>query len=561
MFSGTPNFLEFDVGHIITILDKNVSANMWSGVRDDNSHVGYFMPSQVVTYMDSVSKTSISSPLESSKSSSYSSTFNIFNSSALRKDSKKRWSHHEIQHKSQSSIDDTSRLIIPETSDMAPLISKSSLTQQKPVNRMGHTIGYIREKSSNPTFGVSSKKTESKPEKHEYHSISDNEEDDELFKPLDLGPSFMDEVFQELDQGNLKNSDANHSNKKDLKEIVSSTLHIRRHKKKQLATVRPIKASDEKALESAIAMANALASKSMHDIDKKSIDHYYEQSPGRSPITPNSPAKKFSFFFPSGNKSPKAERKPFSETAAASKDLATSISEQEKDAYRALVGESESLPPLTKLASPPIMSQSLACFPTSWNDHADHFLQLSPPPSIPAPPCPVTTVTPSEETPHLGASTTKLMPTLTTLPRNNPLPLPPKSHTLSRQNPPKRHVRKNPLIVPSAMVSNMIRNENVTMNLYSGGDRNMMTTTTKVENNPTYGNTTLTVNAFNNSLANNTPDDAFENAIAKDIDALDAIACEGAEESLFVDDCGNRGKLISRFVFLFFFCFKYSSTD
>ena len=77
--------------------------------------------------------------------------------------------------------------------------------------------------------------------------------------------------------------------------------------------------------------------------------------------------------------------------------------------------------------------------------------------------------------------------------------------------------------------------------------------TTKVENNPTYGNTTLTVNAFNNSLANNTPDDAFENAIAKDIDALDAIACEGAEESLFVDDCGNRGKLISRIFFLHFF--------
>ena len=125
------------------------------------------------------------------------------------------------------------------------------------------------------------------------------------------------------------------SNKKDLKEIVSSTLHIRRHKKKQLATVRPIKASDEKVLESAIAMANALASKSMHDIDKKSMDHFYDQSPGRSPITPNSPAKKFSFFFPgTGNKSPKMERKPFSEAAGTSKDITSCLSDQEKDAYR-----------------------------------------------------------------------------------------------------------------------------------------------------------------------------------------------------------------------------------
>ena len=64
--------------------------------------------------------------------------------------------------------------------------------------------------------------------------------------------------------------------KKDLKERVSNTLNIRRHKKKQLATVKPIKASDEKALESAIAMANALASKSMHDIDKKSMEQFYE---------------------------------------------------------------------------------------------------------------------------------------------------------------------------------------------------------------------------------------------------------------------------------------------
>ena len=192
---------------------------------------------------------------------------------------------------------------------------------------------------------MSKNKTESKPEKHEYHSISDNDEEDELdafSKPLDLGPSLLDEVFKELDHhpggGDHNIADINNkksdNNKKDLKEIVISTLHIRRHKKKQLATVRPIKASDEKVLESAIAMANALASKSMHDIDKKSMDHFYDQSPGRSPITPNSPAKKFSFFFPSGNKSPKLERKPFSEAAGTSKDITSCLSDQEKDAYR-----------------------------------------------------------------------------------------------------------------------------------------------------------------------------------------------------------------------------------
>jgi hypothetical protein len=125
---------------------------------------------------------------------------------------------------------------------MAPLISSPSSTTstpQKPVNRMGHTIGYIRDKksSNHPTFGVSSmsskNKTESKPEKHEYHSISDNEEGDELdafSKPLDLGPSLLDEVFKELNHpgGDHNIADINKksdNNKKDLKEIVSSTLH------------------------------------------------------------------------------------------------------------------------------------------------------------------------------------------------------------------------------------------------------------------------------------------------------------------------------------------------
>ena len=98
------------------------------------------------------------------------------------------------------------------------------------------------------------------------------------------------------------------------------------------------------------------------------------------------------------------ERKPFLE----SRKFDISVSDQEKQAYDILVGnECESLPPLTKLASPPSMiSQSMACLPTSWSDQHDHFLQLSPPPAFP-PPC---------------------------IPESNPLPLPPKSHTLSRAN-------------------------------------------------------------------------------------------------------------------------------
>ena len=44
---------------------------------------------------------------------------------------------------------------------------------------------------------------------------------------------------------------------------------------------------------------------------------------------------------------------------------------------------------------------------------------------------------------------------------SNPLPLPPKSHKLQLSQPPKRHVRKNPLIIPSGMAANLLRREAV----------------------------------------------------------------------------------------------------
>ena len=125
----------------------------------------------------------------------------------------------------------------------------------------------------------------------------------------------MDEVFSELDSSRdsadaadttLKKEDEDGKRSglphdiKELKELVSSTLTLsaRRNKKKQQATVKPIKASDEKTLENAIAMANALASKSMHDLDKRHLDEdFYENAAAAAASrTPNSPSKKFTFW-------------------------------------------------------------------------------------------------------------------------------------------------------------------------------------------------------------------------------------------------------------------------
>ena len=85
---------------------------------------------------------------------------------------------------------------------------------------------------------------------------------------------------------------------RDVRDLVSSTLklstkHKSNQQQKQQATVKPIKASDEKALENAIAMANALASKSLHDLDKRHLDEFHDPN-----LTPTSASKKFTFWFP-----------------------------------------------------------------------------------------------------------------------------------------------------------------------------------------------------------------------------------------------------------------------
>lgn len=83
--------------------------------------------------------------------------------------------------------------------------------------------------------------------------------------------------------------------------------------------MKPIRAADEKTLDSAIAMVNELAARSMNDLDAK-----LGPQPD-SPVTPVSPNKrKFSFRFPtpvvSGHSS-RTEGKTFSDEAASIPDL------------------------------------------------------------------------------------------------------------------------------------------------------------------------------------------------------------------------------------------------
>lgn len=90
--------------------------------------------------------------------------------------------------------------------------------------------------------------------------------------------------------------------------VTNNSFRERLSKPKKQATVKPISAQDEKTLDTAIAMANEISTRSM-------------TTP--VPTTPVSPNKrKFSFRFPSvGEHEKSVEKRNFSEEARSSPDL------------------------------------------------------------------------------------------------------------------------------------------------------------------------------------------------------------------------------------------------
>ncbi|KAK3875474.1 hypothetical protein Pcinc_019659 [Petrolisthes cinctipes] len=206
---------------------------------------------------------------------------------------------------------------------------------------------------------------------HEYHEISDEEnqeEEEPTQKPFrsssfDLGPSLMDEVFRALGgsassgpsslidppsslppltptQALLEDNDT-HNTRNEIKEMASKFGSGKDSSKKKQAMVKPISAADQRTLDSAIAMANELASKSMLELDaNRESSAESEEPPDTPPLTPSSPTKhsasRFSFKFASRG-SPKPERRHFSAEAASIPDIQSSITEEAKEVYNSLV--------------------------------------------------------------------------------------------------------------------------------------------------------------------------------------------------------------------------------
>ena len=166
---------------------------------------------------------------------------------------------------------------------------------------------------------------------------------DEVFKELDIiKPEFSDELSEHQKSVNECNSNV----KNEIKEIANKLAQNKDTNKKKQANVKPISASDQHNLESAIAMAKELATQTMIESEGRPISDGLKSGfeinaigSSDSPKTPNSPnKKKFSFKF---KNSPKLERRSFSQETENISDIQSSITKEAQEAYNTLIEKGE----------------------------------------------------------------------------------------------------------------------------------------------------------------------------------------------------------------------------
>ncbi|RZF32206.1 hypothetical protein LSTR_LSTR004069 [Laodelphax striatellus] len=297
---------------------------------------------------------------------------------------------------------------------------------------------------------------------HEYHEISDEEnvtESPRFEKTFDFGPSLLDEMdamFKSLDSPSRPPPsplDDTVNKRNELREIAAA-----KSRKKQ-ATVKPISAADERTLDTAIAMANELAARSMDG-----------QLAQPSPASPNK--RKFSFHFPSTSssssasasaaaaaaKTHRAEGKTFTDEAASRPDIQGCLSEEAKEVYNSLIAQPVAptieTNPLRMLRSVPFVrprvrgNKHATATSTLPLQHQSSFSGSSTLPSKCSDSS--STLQKTVSGPALGSSADAVDELDHEGNGNNSIPLPPRdrSKTLPAQKP--RHQRKHPLIIPGS---------------------------------------------------------------------------------------------------------------
>ncbi|KAF5281236.1 hypothetical protein FQA39_LY05122 [Lamprigera yunnana] len=264
---------------------------------------------------------------------------------------------------------------------------------------------------------------------HEYHEISDDENTNS--PALDLGPSLMAEMEIMLSSlGQPPPSPADH-------EGSNKTNELREHlcKPRKQATVKPISARDQKTLDTAIALATEMSTRSMNDLP--------------TPVTPVSPTKrKFSFRFPSTSEQDKhIERRNFSEEAHSTPDLQSKVTQEAQRAYQSLVENRETdMSQFLQVANPlkvlrsgqlPLVKPRLRTSTLPSSAHSSQVDRRSVPDDFEGP----KDLYESNDSTSKSNSLEK---------EDNPIPLPPRDRNKTLLTSKARHIRKHPLVIPAS---------------------------------------------------------------------------------------------------------------
>ncbi|UYV71072.1 hypothetical protein LAZ67_8001602 [Cordylochernes scorpioides] len=472
--------LQYRTGEVITVLDNKplpegiaaINCQLWKGCLPSGK-TGLFNPGNTVAYLGRDLPGAFTRPTDSKTASLYASRRRLCPEMISRpKDDLRHTGHVGLDgaffgdvtflgdkyHALPKQIvtpykpqDDKDLVRVPsDLSDKTPLLVKSNSLRS---DSSTLTLGVPDLAKSPDDLDAGMKKSKDGKKNgldHEYHEISDEEGQSPKFEGFDLGPSFYDEVFkaltsstavtpaspelpvEELQPDNVRN---------EIKELASKlTCHKKKH------VVKPISSNDEHTLDSAIAMAKELATKSMLEQDE--VPAGLKDPPVESPKTPNTPTKKkFPFIFKT---SPKVERRNFSQEAESIASIQDSLSESAREAYASLVEKSSVerslishplpgslvLPPS---AAPPQVAPTAGFDPLQDQDVVEQNPLRALRQAGPVRP----RVRGNKSIDRSAAPLRQGMP-----PPPNPLPLPPRDRTKPLPVL-KHHERKHPLILPA----------------------------------------------------------------------------------------------------------------
>ncbi|XP_014281274.1 activated Cdc42 kinase-like isoform X2 [Halyomorpha halys] len=275
---------------------------------------------------------------------------------------------------------------------------------------------------------------------HEYHEITDDEAVDSPTFQFDFGPSLLDEMdaaFRDYKSPPRPSSPTAHSPPPANDEVINRRNEIQEAAnkgKKKLATVKPISSSDEKTLDTAIALTYELANKCMVQQG--------EVSPAKNKLSFKFPSSSNTLPAPSKHPQTRTEGRTFSDEAQSIPDVQGSLSSEAKAVYSLLVEQPVEANPLRILRNAPLVRPKVRGNKHHVRSNTIGSVGCLNERKLSLPDAPSYSENEEEHVPEKG----------------NAIPLPPRdlarTRTLLAGKP--RHERKHPLIIPTSSIAHSI---------------------------------------------------------------------------------------------------------